>query len=97
MFTQTHAIEIAKKLGCAMRQGKAHTYADLYEQGKLVASFGIRRASREKGHGHIPKALHLTQADSWKLHDCTMTKEEYIQVLREKDLLPPESSPHTGL
>lgn len=87
MFTQKHALAIAKKLGCSFREGRAHTYADLYEQGKLVTSFGIRRASREKGHGHIPKDLHLTQKESWELHDCRLSKEDYLKVLQEKDLL----------
>jgi len=87
VFTQKHAHTIAKKLGCSFREGSAHTYADLYEQGKLIVSFGIRRASKEKGHGHIPKNLNLTQKQSWDLHDCTLSKEEYLQTLRDKNLL----------
>jgi len=92
LFTQTHARAIAKKLGCFMREGKAHTHADFYEGGKLIVSIGIRRASKEKGHGHIPKNLHLSQSDAWKLHDCTMSRDAYLQALREKNLLPKDDA-----
>ncbi len=87
MFSQKHAYAIAKKLGCTLREGSAHTYADLYENGKLIVRIGIRRASKEKSHGHIPKNLNLSQKQSWDLHDCTLTKEEYLRALRDKNLL----------
>jgi hypothetical protein len=93
LFTQRHAIAIAKKLGCSFREGGAHTYADLYEQGKLIARFGIRRASKEIGHAYIPRELHITQKQTRELHDCTFSKEEYLEALREKHLLgEPESA-----
>jgi hypothetical protein len=87
MFTQDHARAISKKLGCTSREGRAHQYADLFEGGKLVASFGIRRASKQVGHGHIPKDLHLTQKQCWELHDCSMSKEAYLHHLRGKNLV----------
>ncbi len=87
MFTQKHAYAIAEKLKCAFREGSAHTYADFYEGGKLIASFGIRRASKEKSHGHIPRDLYLTQKQCRDLHDCTFSKEDYLDTLREKNLL----------
>jgi len=92
VFNQKHALTIAKKLGCAFREGKAHQYADLFVQGKLIVSFGIRRASREVGHGHIPRDLNITQKQSRDLHDCTLSKEEYLEVLRQKNLLAEPSS-----
>jgi hypothetical protein len=87
VFTQTHALAIAKKLGCSLREGKAYTYADLYVEGRLITSFGIRRASREKSHGHMPRELHITQKESWELHDCSLSKDEYLELLRGKNLL----------
>jgi hypothetical protein len=97
MFTQEHARWIAKKLKCSTAEGKAHTIAQMFDdQNRLVVSFGIRRASKEKGHGHIPKDLYLTQKQAWELHDCTMTKEAYLQALREKNLLPEDEKPEAG-
>jgi len=92
VFTQKHAQFIAKKLGCSFREGKAHQYADLFEQGKLIASFGIRRSSKEVGHGYIPRDLNITQKQCRDLHACTFSKEEYLEVLREKNLLSGPSS-----
>jgi hypothetical protein len=92
VFTQKHAHAIAKKLGCSFRQGKAHLHADLFVEGKLITSFGIRRASKEVGHGHIPRDLNITQKQSRDLHDCSFSKEEYLAVLREKNLLTGPSS-----
>jgi hypothetical protein len=94
VFTQKHALAIAKKLECSMKEGKAHTYARLFDsRGLLITSFGIRRASKERGHGHLPSELHLTQKQAWELHDCSMTKEAYLQALREKNLLTESAAP----
>ncbi len=87
MFTQRHAEAIAKKLKCQMREGRAQRHADVFEDGRLVATFGIRRASKEVGHGHLPMALHLSQKQCREMHDCTVSREQYIQLLREKNLL----------
>lgn len=92
-FTQKHANAIAKKLGCSFKEGAKHTLAQLFdEQGKLLASFGIRRGSGEQGHGYIPKELQLTQKKAKELHDCTLSKEEYFQILREKNPEPEKES-----
>jgi hypothetical protein len=54
---------------------------------KLITRFGVRRASKEKGHGHLPRKLHITQKQCRDLSECPLTKDEYLQILREKDLL----------
>jgi hypothetical protein len=87
VFTQKHAHAIAKKLGCSFREGRAHLHADLFVEGKLITSFGIRRASKEVGHGHIPRDLNITQKQSRDLFACTFSREEYLEALREKNLL----------
>jgi hypothetical protein len=98
VFTQKHAIAIAKKLGCSFREGSAHTYAEFYHQGKLIVRFGIRRASKDVGHGHIPRDLQITQKQSRDLHDCSFSIEDYLQALREKNLLgePAQKSEKEG-
>lgn len=87
MITQTDAEAIAKKLLCKFDEAKAHKYAEMYEGELLIVRFGIRRASKEKGHGHIPKALHITQKQCWDLRRCPLSREAYLEILREKGLL----------
>jgi len=91
MFTQKHAEAIARKLGCVYREASAHKYAELFVGGKLVASFGIRRASREVPHNHIPRSLYMKQSECRALHDCSMSKESYLELLRQKGQIPSET------
>ena len=57
MFNQDDAWAIAEKLEAKIESGRAHELAVFRYQGKRIADFGIRRASREKGHDYIPKEL----------------------------------------
>lgn len=84
ILTQVDAEEIAGKLLCTFEEAKAHRYAELYEEGRLIARFGIRRSSREKGHGHIPRELHITQKQCWDLRRCPLSRDDYLSILREK-------------
>ncbi len=86
MFTQDHAEAIAKKLECTFVERK-HRYAEVYENGKMVARFGIRRASKEVSHGHLPSELHVTQKQCRDLSDCPLSPQGYIELLRQKQLL----------
>lgn len=88
MFTQADAQAIAEKLGCVPREGKAHKYHDLIIDDRLIASIGERRASKEKGHGHIARQLHLTQKECRSLSDCPLSREDYLELLRERGFLP---------
>ena len=87
MLTQDDAEAIADKLGCIPDEGRSHKYYELFVDDKLIARFGVRRASREKGHGHLPRELHITQKQCRDLSKCPLSKEEYLQILRDKDLL----------
>lgn len=53
----------------------------------MIASFGIRRGSKEEGHDYIPRDLHLQRKECWDLHDCALTKEGYLQLMRERGFL----------
>lgn len=86
-FTQKHAELIASKLDCLIREGKRHTRAMLFHQGVLLASFGIRRGSKEAGHDYLPRELHLKQNECWELYDCSLTREAYLQLMRERGKL----------
>jgi len=87
VLTQTDAEAIAKKLLCTYDEAKAHKYAEVFEAGRLIARFGIRRTSKEKPHGHIPRDLHITQKQCWDLRRCPLSREEYVNLLRQKHLL----------
>ena len=87
MLTQDDAEAIADELGCTSDEGRSHKYYELFVGDKLVTRFGVRRASREKGHGHLPRELHITQKQCRDLSRCPLSKDEYLQILRDKDLL----------
>ena len=86
-FTQKHAREIAKKLKMEVTKARRiHDHAVLIIEGKEILSFGIRRASKEVGHDHLPKDLHLQVKDCKNLHQCTLSRDEYLELLHEKDV-----------
>ena len=87
MLTQDDAEAIAKKLGCTPDERKGHKYYELFVDEKLVTRFGVRRASKDKGHGHLPRDLHINQKQCRDLSKCPLSKEEYFQILREKNCL----------
>lgn len=86
-FTKQHAEAIAEKLGCNRHEGKRHTRAELFHNGKMIVSFGIRRGSREEGHDYLPSELHLRQKECRELHDCTISAERYLEILAERGVL----------
>ena len=87
-LTQKDALAIAKKLRATIDiKGKAHDIATIWHEGKFIASYGIRRASREKGHGHIPGALFVGPHDCHRLADCPMSQADWLEVMKEKGKL----------
>jgi hypothetical protein len=90
-FTQDDGEAIAKKLGCIADERKGHKYYKLYVQGKLITMFGVRRASKEAGHGHLPYELHITQKQCRDLSNCPLSKDEYLELMKSKGyVVPPE-------
>ena len=91
IITKELAVKIAKKLGATISStGGAHDLAAVFEDGVLVASFGIRRASeKDKGHDHIPADIHVGPSFAKGLGQCPKSREEWIDVLREKGIVPP--------
>ena len=87
MLTQDDAEAIADKLGCTPYEGRSHKYYRLFVDQKLVARFGVRRGSKETGDGHLPHDLHITQKQCKDLGKCPLSKDEYLEILREKNLL----------
>ena len=99
-ITKEHARKIAKKLkakngSCA---GSVHDIALIYHDGKVVAHFGIRRGSKKNlGHGHIPRDLYLGPHDTLRLANCPLSKEQWIQMLKDQGVIvdDPQPKPNT--
>ncbi|MGD0092239.1 MAG: hypothetical protein ABSE73_20175 [Planctomycetota bacterium] len=87
-ITGKDAAIIAKKLGAEVRRsGGPHELAIIHHEGRPIATFGIRRGSGELGHGHIPARLHIGPHDTKSLAQCSITREQWIQMLREKGVI----------
>ena len=61
IITKELALKIVKKLKAkVVTRAKPHDIALVDHEGKMVASFGIRRGSRkDQGHDHIPHQIFL--------------------------------------
>jgi hypothetical protein len=83
------AERIATKLKAVTEEGRRpHTLAIVYHEGIRITQFGIRRGShKEAGHGHVPAAVHLSQGQARRLADCPMSYEEWVQRMREKNII----------
>jgi hypothetical protein len=88
IITKQHALDIAGKLKAVMQTSKKqrpHDFYTVHESGVLVAAFGIRRGSnKEAGHDHLPKQLFVGPKDARDLAQCPMSREQYIQKLKQK-------------
>ena len=89
IITKELAEKIAAKLGATIISGSAHDLACIYHEGVLIAQFGIRRGSeKDKGHDHVPEAIHLGPGKAKRLGQCPMTKKQWLDVMRQKGQLP---------
>ena len=84
-FTQRHAHVIAQKLEGKIIKETKHDQAVIYNDGQLVARYGIRRASKEVGHDHIPKQLGISPNQTSRLASCTLGKDWYFESRREQE------------
>jgi hypothetical protein len=86
---QRDAINIAKKLGADLQKDGAHQKAIFWHDGKLVLWFGIRHG-RATGQGHLVGENHqlrLHAAGALALARCAMTKDQYIQHLKDRGVI----------
>ena len=89
-ITKELADKIVKKLKAKIEIGtnRPHDLANIYHEGKLVASFGIRRGSKkEAGHDHIPSDLYIRSSQAKLLGQCPMSREDWIKILITKNLI----------
>lgn len=84
------ALKIVKKLKAELSP-KANRPHDLFivsESGVKVSAISIRRGSNKSaGHGHVPGNLLVTQSEALDLANCPMSREQYLQRLRDKGKL----------
>ncbi len=87
-ITKEHAERIATKLKATYDKSGAHTIAEIWHDGVLIADFGIRHGSKkEQGHDHIQKQLHVNTHDAKLLAQCPMTLDMWIKKMKEKGLI----------
>ncbi len=91
IITKELAEKIAKKLKArlSLRPNKAHDIFEVYESGRLITFFGIRRGSeKDKGHDHIPHDLHVGPRDA-RSHASNTSS-----FCEKKGWCKPHRSPH---
>ena len=94
IITKELAEKIAKKLGATLVKSRAHTIAQVFHEGTLIVSFGIRHGSeKDQGHDHIPADIHIGPGKTKRLGQCPMSRDEWIECLREKGLIPNPPEP----
>jgi hypothetical protein len=90
IITKEHALRIVRKLEAQVfsRDKKAHDIAMVFHNGKCIAQFGVRRGSeKDLGHDHISRDLHLGPHKARLLAQCPLTRDQWIQIMREKGLI----------
>jgi hypothetical protein len=87
-ITRSDAESIAKKLNASIQNRTRHQQVIVWYQNQVVARYGIRRGSnRDSGHGHIPGQLHISPRETKRLAICTLDRDTYFAILRQKNLL----------
>ena len=86
---QRDAKDIARKIGATVDPQGKHQRATLEYNGRIVLTFGIRHGSKT-GQGHLVGKNHELKLSATKaiaLARCDMTKDEYIEHLRERNII----------
>ncbi len=88
ILTSKEAEQIADKLGAEIQKKRLHDVAIIRWQGKMVASYGIRRSSKAVGHDYIPTQIFLSTRETLNLAKCPLSRDGYFDILRSKGKLP---------
>ena len=85
-ITKELALKIAKKLKAEVVETKrSHDIAQVFHNGKMVAHFGIRRASKkDSGHDYIPESIFVRTREAKLLGQCPMSRDEWITIITKK-------------
>jgi hypothetical protein len=92
-LTANEAEQIAHKLNADLEERRGHRIAYVRWQGKIIATYGIRRGSKELGHDYIPRQIFITMREAFDLARCPLSRDEYFNRLRMRGKLPIEEPP----
>jgi hypothetical protein len=87
-LTAAEAEQIAAKLNATLENRRGHKVAYVWWQGRIIATYGIRRSSGEVGHDYIPRQLFITMREALNLARCPLSKEEFFKLLKARSKLP---------
>ena len=80
------ALAIVRKLDAALERDGAHQIATFEVAGRAILTFGIRHGNKG-GHGHLAGRhkgeLKINEYGVVALATCNMSKDDYIQYLKE--------------
>jgi hypothetical protein len=85
MLARQDALNIADKLHAEIKPGGDHDLAVFRWEGKRILQFGIHRGSG--GHDYLQRQLHISLRQCQDLSNCPLKLEEYVEILRGKNLL----------
>lgn len=91
-LTTDHAEKIAGKLGIRPERGRKHDHVYIRWEGRIIASYGIRRGSRQLAHDYVAEQIFLTPREAINLARCPMSRDEYFEVLRTRGHIPRDAS-----
>ena len=87
-ITKEHAEKIAEKLKAVIEAGAKHDLAKIYYDNKKVAQYGIQRGSKKDiPHAYIPGQLFVSKKDCLLLARCPLSREGWIEILKEKRIV----------
>ena len=88
------AKRVIRKLGAELQTTKKNRPHDTYtfsHDGKPVLWFGITRSSNKNAPvGNLPRNLQITHKQCVELATCTLSKDEYTQILLGKGVISVE-------
>jgi hypothetical protein len=89
-FTKRDAERIFRKLDLQDKRNTKHVYGWLIVDGKRVLPLHYSHG-RGDMPGHVPErfrnAMHLNRGEFAEMVGCTMTREEYVRVLRRRGIV----------
>lgn len=93
IITKELAEKIVSKLNASRikTRNKAHDEYAVEYKGRVIAILSIRRGSaKEQGHDHIPRDLQIRPNQARSLAQCSWSREDYLENLRERGQLGEE-------
>jgi 3-dehydroquinate dehydratase len=88
MLTQKEAVEIAKKLQAEIKTGRKHDIVVIRFDETYVGQFNIQRSSKDKSHDYISHQMLITAKQCREFHQCSLSRQDYIEILRAKSPSP---------